>query len=105
MRRAAADLQDYKIVLVNDRVDLEEQLTATARLIGGRINVIESAADLRAQLGTDASDINMVMVQKFLERELALPKRVADALGASKAVPSGKPFGVVNASEDRKSVT
>src|SRR3546814_10397138 len=34
-----------------------------------------------------------------MERELALPKRVADALGAYKAVPSGKTFGVVNASE------
>src|SRR3546814_17886144 len=41
----------------------------------------------------------MVMVHKFMERELALPKRVADALGAYKAVPSGKTFGVVNASE------
>lgn len=99
MLRAAADLQDCKIVLVNDRVDLEEQLTATARLIGGRINVIESAADLREQLGTDASDITMVMVHKFIERELALPRRVSDVLGAYRAVPSGKTFGVVNASE------
>src|SRR3546814_11523342 len=41
----------------------------------------------------------MVMVHKFMERELALPKRVADALGAYKAAPSGKTFGVVNASE------
>ena len=99
MLRAAADLQDCKIVLVNDRVDLEEQLTATARLIGGRINVIESAADLREQLGTDASDITMVIVHKFIERELALPRRVSDVLGAYRAVPSGKTFGVVNASE------
>ena len=98
MLRAAADLQDLKIVLVNDRLDLEEQLTATAKLIGGRINVIESATDLRQQLGTDASDISMVMVHKFMDREPTLPARVAEALGTYKAAPSGKTFGVVNAS-------
>ena len=58
MLRASADLADFKIVLVNDRVDLEEQLSATAKLIGGKVNVIESTADLRAHLGTDASDVN-----------------------------------------------
>ncbi len=35
MIRAAPDLSDFKIVMVNDRVDLEEQLTETAKLIGG----------------------------------------------------------------------
>jgi len=37
MLRASADLADFKILLVNDRVDLEEQLTATAKLIGGKL--------------------------------------------------------------------
>src|SRR6185503_15355704 len=64
MLRASLDLADFKILLVNDRVDLEEQLTATARLIGGKVNVIESTADLREHLRTGASDVNMVMVHK-----------------------------------------
>jgi type I restriction enzyme R subunit len=42
MLRASSDLNDYKIVLVNDRQDLEEQLGDTATLIGGRVNVIET---------------------------------------------------------------
>ena len=99
MLRAAVDLQDFKIVLVNDRVDLERQLAGTAALIGGRVNVIESVADLRRQLGSDASDINMVMVHKFMEREEALPPKVAEAMASYRAIPSGKTFGVVNASE------
>jgi len=98
MLRADAELADFKIVLVNDRVDLERQLAGTARLIGGRINVIESVADLRRQLGSDASDVNMVMVHKFLEREEALPPKVAEAMASYLPVPSGKRFGVVNAS-------
>jgi type I restriction enzyme R subunit len=99
MIRVSPDLSDYKIVMVNDRVDLEEQLTATAKLIGGKINVIESSDALRGQLGTDASDLNMVMVHKFMEREEELPAMVRDALGTLAAPPSGKSFGIVNRSE------
>ncbi|MFZ5621491.1 MAG: type I restriction endonuclease subunit R [Pseudomonadota bacterium] len=99
MLRAAADLQDFKILLVNDRVDLEEQLARTAKLIGGKVNVIESTAELREHLGTDASDINMVMVHKFAERTEALPLKVAEALGSYGNPPSSETFGVVNVSE------
>ena len=98
MLRAAADLEDFKILLVNDRVDLEEQLSGTARLIGGKVNVIESTAQLREHLSTNASDINMVMVHKFAERSEVLPDKVAEALGQLGAIPSGQAFGVVNSS-------
>ena len=99
MIRASRDVSDFKIVMVNDRVDLEEQLTATAKLIGGKINVIASSAALRGQLGTEASDLNMVMVHKFMEREEELPTMVREALGSFAAPPSGKRFGIVNRSE------
>ncbi|MGE0332335.1 MAG: type I restriction endonuclease subunit R [Ramlibacter sp.] len=99
MLRASTDLNDYKIILVNDRTDLEEQLGGTATLIGGRVNVIESRNELRLHLGTDTSDINMVMVHKFQEHKEALSNIVAEALGTYLAMPSGKTFGVVNSSE------
>ena len=99
MLRASRDLADYKIVLVNDRQDLEEQLGQTATLIGGRVNVIDSRKALREQLATDSSDINMVMVHKFQEHKETLSNAVAEALGTYLAIPSGKTFGVVNASE------
>jgi type I restriction enzyme R subunit len=99
MIRASRDLNDYKIVLVNDRQDLEEQLGETATLIGGRVNVIESRQGLRAHLSTDSSDVNMVMVHKFQEHKQTLTNTVAEALGTYLAMPSGKTFGVVNTSE------
>jgi len=99
MLRASSDLADFKILLVNDRVDLEEQLAATARLIGGKVNVIDSTATLREHLATSASDINMVMVHKFMERAEALPLKVAEALASYGTVPSGQTFGVVNPSD------
>lgn len=99
MLRASQDLADFKILLVNDRLDLEEQLAATAKLIGGKVNVIESTAQLREHPRTHTSDVNMVMVHKFLERHEALPLRVAEVLVTYTAPPSGKAFGVVNPSE------
>ncbi|RPE15432.1 HsdR family type I site-specific deoxyribonuclease [Burkholderia pseudomallei] len=99
MIRASRDLNDYKIVLVNDRQDLEVQLGETATLIGGRVNVIESRMGLRAHLSTDSSDVNMVMVHKFQEHKQTLTNTVAEALGTYLAMPSGKTFGVVNTSE------
>jgi len=96
MLRASKDLNDYKILLINDRVDLEEQLAETAALIGGRVHSIESSKVLRGHLATDSSDINMVMVHKFQQREQSLPLTVAEALGTYQAIPSGETFGVVN---------
>ncbi|NMG32128.1 HsdR family type I site-specific deoxyribonuclease [Aromatoleum evansii] len=99
MLRTCRDLNDYKVVLVNDRQDLEEQLGDTATLIGGRVNVIESRAGLRQQLATDSSDINMVMIHKFQEHKQTLTNTVAEALGTYLAMPAGKTFGVVNTSD------
>ncbi len=99
MIRASKDLADFKILLINYRVDLEQQLAATAKLIGGKVNVIESSSQLREHLSTDASDINMVMVHKFMERAEPLPTMVAEALAAYRPPPSGTTFGIVNRSE------
>lgn len=98
MLRASRDLHDYKLVLINDRKDLEEQLSETATLIGGRVNVIESREALRRDLATDQSDINMVMAHKFQIGDQSLPVAVAEALGTYQAMPGKETFGVVNAS-------
>ena len=99
MLRASSDLNDYKIVLVNDRQGLEEQLSETAKLIGAKVNVIETRSDLRMQLGTESSDVNMVMVHKFQERKETLTNTVAEALGTYLAIPAAQTFGAVNTSE------
>ncbi|WP_068545916.1 type I restriction endonuclease subunit R [Thalassotalea crassostreae] len=96
MLRASRDLNDYKILLINDRVDLEDQLAVTATIIGGRVNTIDSNKTLREHLSTDSSDINMVMVHKFQLRDETLPNSVAEALGTYQAIPTKQSFGVVN---------
>ena len=99
MLRTASDLEDFKIVLVNDRIDLEEQLSRTAKLIGGKVRVIESTKELREHLATNASDINMVIVHKFTEREERMPQAIADVLVTYGHPPSADTFGVVNSSD------
>ena len=99
MLHAAPDLSDYKILLINDRTDLEEQLAETATLIGGKVNTIENSRDLRDQLSTDSSDLNMVMIHKFQQRDPTLSLKVSEALGTYQTLPAGKTFGVVNKSD------
>lgn len=64
--RMMDDLRDYKVCLVCDRIDLEEQLEKTAALTGERVTRIESSGMMRERLATDTSNLNMVMVHKFL---------------------------------------
>jgi type I restriction enzyme R subunit len=99
MMRSSLDLKDFKILLINDRSDLEDQLGKTAILIGGKVNTINSTKDLRDHLKTDSSDINLVMVHKFQERVETLPLKVAEALKIYNPIPSGQTFGTVNPSD------
>jgi type I restriction enzyme, R subunit len=102
--RQCEDLKDYKVLMVNDRVDLEEQLGKTATLTGEKVYTIDSSEKLKKDLVTDSSNLNMVMIHKFREADEQLPEYVSDVLGTYKK-SKGKPltkrkdFGVVNASE------
>lgn len=95
--RTCEDLKDYKVVMVNDRTDLEEQLGETATLTGEKVTYVESTDDLRTKLASRSSNLNMVMVHKFREGTgKDVPGYLAGALGG---LPTYEQFGVVNPSE------
>jgi type I restriction enzyme R subunit len=94
--RMCDDLKDYKVCLINDRKDLEEQLTKTAHLTGEKVTIIASTDELREKLATDSSNLNMVMVHKFQEAQDDLPDYLESVL---ERVPRYEAFGVVNDSE------
>ena len=102
--RQCTDLKDFKVLMVNDRVDLEEQLGETAQLAGEKVYTISSSDQLKKDLVTNSSNLNMVMIHKFREAEEQLPDYVSDVLGTYKSA-KGKPvkkkkdFGIVNVSE------
>ncbi|ALZ77327.1 type I restriction endonuclease [Rheinheimera sp. F8] len=114
-------LKSYKVLMVNDRSDLEEQLTNTAALIGDTVVEIKSTKDAREKLANDTSNTNMVMVHKFREQDSSflpesvrklLSKKLAEAKEAGDVarieeleadfdaeIVMHRPFGVINAGE------
>ena len=64
------DLQDYKIVFLTDRKDLDKQLAETAGAIGYTIKKARNVAQFQNHLKSTASDIVFGMIQKFQEREI-----------------------------------
>jgi type I restriction enzyme R subunit len=94
--RLCDDLKDYKVCLVNDRTDLEDQLGDTAALTDEKVTFITSSHDLKQKLATDSSNLNMVMLHKFNENpNRDLPDYLQDVID----LPKYESFGMVNDSE------
>lgn len=71
VRRLRRDptLKDYKVLMVNDRKDLDKQLGETAALTGEKVYQVNSVADVKTKLSDDSSNLNMVMIHKFREED------------------------------------
>ncbi len=96
--RTVPALSDYKIIIVNDRTDLEDQLGKTALYTGEKVDYVSKIGELKPKLSTENSNITMVMLQKFQEKNNSqtpdyLLKKMADS------IPEFKDFGVVNTSD------
>ena len=60
------DLNDWKIVLIVDRENLEKQIEKTCGVIGYPVNLpAESIADCEAKIRNSTSDITIAMIHKF----------------------------------------
>lgn len=98
--RSIPALQDYKVLLINDRIDLEDQLGETATLTGEKIDFVETTAQLKAKLATPSSNVVMVMIHKFQERTRTDHSLVGQTLRmAAEPLPIYTQFGEVNRSE------
>jgi type I restriction enzyme R subunit len=67
---ATGAFDEWKIILINDRTDLETQLKGTAGKIGINIHSAGTIAELKEMIKSESSDVVMAMVQKFQQREL-----------------------------------
>ena len=86
--RSHPDLRRFKIVLVTDRTDLEEQLSATAGLAGETVRVARSAAEVRELLRRPGPGVVMAMIQKWRDTD-----------GGGDGLGEGESFGTLNESE------
>ncbi len=100
--RSIEELKSYKVLAVNDRTDLEEQLGETMTLTGETVDYASSTEELKRKGVTDTSNILMVMMHKFMEREnLDKPRELSDALMvAESSLPDYEAFGTINPSEN-----
>ncbi|MFH7043525.1 type I restriction endonuclease subunit R [Paucibacter sp. JuS9] len=96
--RTSKDLFDLKVIMVNDRTDLEDQLGDTVQLTGEKVTRIESSEDLRTKTAGNDSGLYMVMVHKFREQQEQLSPALKSAIGIPLEVPKVKPFPRVNSS-------
>lgn len=86
--RSTDDLKAYKVLMVNDRKDLDKQLGETAALTGEAVNRISSLDDVKSKLSDDSSTLNMVMIHKFREADASnMPEYLSDVLNKSVAEP------------------
>ncbi|WPL17937.1 Type-1 restriction enzyme R protein [Thiorhodovibrio winogradskyi] len=67
--RTIPALRRFKIVVVTDRTDLEDQLSNTAKLAGQVMRVATSAEAARAHLSRQEPDLVFVMIQKLQDRD------------------------------------
>lgn len=96
--RTSKDLFDLKVIMVNDRTDLEDQLAGTVQLAGEKVTRIESSDDLKLKAAGNDSGLYLVMVHKFREQQEQLSPALKRAIGIPVEVPKVKPFPKVNSS-------
>jgi type I restriction enzyme R subunit len=99
--RSQNDLKDYKVLMVNDRKDLDKQLGETAALTGETVYRITSSDQVKEKLKDDSSTLNMVMIHKFREADDSnTPDYINDALESEelldKIAEPKKPYGEDN---------
>ncbi len=64
------EFQNFKIVFITDRKDLEKQLKDTSKSVGFTVHPAGSIRELQELLKTDTPELVMGMIHKFQEREL-----------------------------------
>jgi type I restriction enzyme R subunit len=110
--RTNAQLRRFKVVVVTDRKDLQEQLSATATLTGEVVDVATSMVAVQKLVSRKGPGLLFATIQKYRdpdsagERELAeddIPESsrasvevAAPAAPAYVAKPAAKPFEVLN---------
>ena len=97
--RSDPELRRFKVVVVTDRTDLEEQLSATATLTGENVLRANSVASWRALVSRSGPDLLFAMLQKQRGDAVGeLPLTTAD-LPSPKQVRDTAPPEVLNADE------
>jgi len=92
------DLNNYKVVLIVDRKDLQTQMFKTTKTVKYAINIAGSIDGLKDLIKNTASDVTVAMVHKFGEMEKNGDKKDKKT-GSLKQRTLGSTFPVLNTSD------
>ena len=67
--RSHPELRRFKIVLVTDRTDLQDQLGDTAALTGETVKVARNANEVKELLSQPGPGVVMAMIQKYRDTD------------------------------------
>ncbi|MCS4174581.1 type I restriction endonuclease subunit R [Salinibacter ruber] len=68
--RAIPELRRFKVVVVTDRVDLQNQLSKTATLSGETVRIADSTDELKRILQEEGPGLVFATIQKYQEQEV-----------------------------------
>lgn len=68
--RSLPELRKFKVVIVTDRKDLQDQLSGTAALTGETVSVAKSVKKVRTHLSRKGPGLVFAMIQKYRDRDL-----------------------------------
>ena len=88
--RSLAELRRFKVVVVTDRTDLEDQLSRTARLAGQVMRVARNSDAAKTHLGRQEPDLVFVMIQKMQERNEEPDEQETVFADDTETLPVGK---------------
>lgn len=93
------DLNNYKVVLIVDRKDLQTQMFKTTKTVKYAINIAGSIDGLKDLIKNTASDVTVAMVHKFGESEKNKDKKDKKKSGSLEQRTSVSTFPVLNTSD------
>lgn len=95
--RSDPELRRFKVVVVTDRKDLQDQLSGTASLTGETVEVASSTEKLKKLAARPGPGLLFATIQKYRDAEV---ETAVDRVAEDKAVYVSKPLPVLNESED-----
>ena len=114
--RTDPELRRFKVVVITDRKDLQDQLSDTAELTGETVKVASNTGKLKSLLGQPGPGLIFGTIQKYREHESAYPaypspkpprgleidrRDAADNPEGKPAQPiPSRPLGLINESQD-----
>ena len=96
----SVDLKNYKVVLIIDRKDLQDQMFKTTKTVKYAVNIADSIDGAKSLIANTASDVTVAMVHKFGEQNKNRASDNTNKSGSLLEKKAASAFPILNESEN-----